>query len=117
MECNEFFEDYISNCNDNIEVNAAFDPLTLLKWVLTAPNGNEYYGEATTEADGQLLIPVADLPAGLLNQYAGMFKLQFFDTPYQCRKVNFVIGKQYDAIAFIIKAGNNQKPNLGCPLT
>lgn len=114
MECNSVFEDYISNCNTAIEVNAQFDVLTLIKWVITAPSGNEYYGENTTDAQGHLDIPISELPAGLLNQFGGTFILQFFDTPYQCRKINFVIGKQYDSIAFTVKAGNNQKPNLGC---
>lgn len=114
MDCSSIFEDYISNCNVEIEVYANFDPSTLLKWVITAPNGNEYYGENTTEpVTGILKIPISELPAGLLNQYGGTFMLQFFDTPYQSRKVNFNIAKEYDTIAFTVKAGTNQKPNLG----
>lgn len=116
MECSAIFEDYLSNCISPIEVNGNFPPGVLLKWVLTAPNGNEYFGEGIPDANGMLSIPLADIPAGLLTQYGGTFFLQFFDTPYQCRKVNFVIGKEVDAIAFTIKAGNNQKPNLGCPV-
>lgn len=114
MECSSIFEDYISNCIGNIEVNANFPADTLLKWVVSDKFDNEYYGEATTDDNGVLLIPVDELPAGLLTSYGGTFFLQFFTGAYQCAKLNFVIGKQVDTIAFTIKAGNNQKPNLGC---
>ena len=116
MDCSSIFEDYISNCQDVLSVFANLTPSVIYKWVITAPNGAEYSGELEAGADGSLQIDVTDLPPGLLNQYAGKFILQIFDSPYQCRKVNFNMAGSYDAIAFTVSPGTNPKTSLGCEI-
>ena len=48
------------------------------KWLLTDKHGNRYRGDVKAD-DGVYYIDVADLPNGLLNPFAGTFKVQFFN--------------------------------------
>lgn len=112
--CSTCFEDYLSNCEDHIQVNALLEPATEYKWVITDRLNNQYEGLATTESDGFFAISLADLPDGFINKFAGQFKLEIFESTNECRKVNFLAAKYYDCITFDVTGGTNSKPNLGC---
>lgn len=121
MHCSNIFTDYVSNCQNAIAVNAVLEPVTEYKWVITDKFNKEYSGVVTTDADGHFEIPVEDLPAGLLTQYSGEFKLTIWTNTgiygdIQCSKVPIPIAKYYDAIQFEVKGGTNEKSNIGCAL-
>lgn len=113
--CTCCFEDYIVKCNDNINVYAQLEPTTGYMWVITDKFNRQYSGTFTTDADGFWQIPVADLPAGLLTEFSGQFKLQvFFDLPdTQAAPVNFKIATITDCITFNVHAGTRVKDFLG----
>lgn len=112
MSCGCSFPDYIVKCTDTLKVNALLIPGTVYKWVITDKFDKEYYGHQLSDADGHVSIPVADLPPGLLTEYSGEFKLQFFLD--ECTAVDFKMTKKYDSIDFRVKGGTNIKDNLGC---
>lgn len=121
MSCSTVFSDYISNCQDAITVNAVLDPSTEYKWVITDKFNKEYSGVVTTDTDGHFVIPVEDLPDGLLTQYSGEFSLSIWTNTgiygdIQCDQVKIPIAKYYDSILFEVKGGTNQKSNIGCAL-
>jgi hypothetical protein len=119
--CSSVFTDFISNCQDYLTVNAALDPTTAYKWVITDKFGKSYSNEIITDDDGYFTIPVTDLPAGLLSSYSGQFKLEIFTTggvygDIQCQKLQIPIAKYYDSIEFEVRGGTNEKSNIGCEI-
>lgn len=119
--CSNVFTDFISNCQNAIEVNAVLDPLTEYKWVITDKFNKEYSGEVTTDADGHFRIPVSELPAGLLTNFSGTFKLEVWTIAglygeTQCQKIMIPIAKYYDSIQFEVHGGTNEKSNIGCEI-
>lgn len=113
MNC-ETFHDYVVQCGTTLQVNALLEPATQYKWVITNRIDKQYEGFATSNGSGFIAIPIADLPDGLLNQYGGEFKLEIYNPSDLCRPINFKMARFYDAICFEVKAGTNEKNNLGC---
>ena len=64
--------------------------------------------------DGFFVIPVADLPAGLLTQYSGKFMLQVYQLYAACNPEKFRVAGVFDCIEFEITGGTFEKNNLGC---
>lgn len=119
MNCSNIFSDFLVQCPESIKINSYLDPTTEYKWVITDKFGKQYSGTIESDADGHLEIPVDDLPDGLLTSYSGEFKLEIFTTEgvygqEQCNKVFIPLAKNYDHIAFEVKAGTNIKDNIGC---
>lgn len=112
--CTCCFEDYLVKCGETINVFAKLTANTQYKWVVTDKFNRQYSGNFTTDADGFWTIPVADLPAGLLTEFSGEFKLQVFPTDDDCAPVKFQIAQVTDCISFTISAGTRVKDNLGC---
>lgn len=112
MACSTCFNDYIAKCNDTLTVYAKLEPETEYTWVIEDKFGHKYQGAVVTDINGYLQIPVADLPAGLLTEYSGNFKLHIETST--CERVRFLIAKEYDCIDFTVKGGNYEKANLGC---
>lgn len=112
--CNCCYEDYIVKCGTNINVFAKLTPSTAYKWVITDKFERQYQGDFTTDADGFWVIPVASLPAGLLTEFSGSFKLQVYAADETCGPVKFQIAQVTDCINFTISAGTRVKDNLGC---
>jgi hypothetical protein len=110
--CCTCFTDYIVQCPDEIQVYAQLQPTTMYTWVITDKFGKQWSDSFTTDADGFWVIPVADLPAGLLTEFSGSFKLEVIDQ--SCKPVKFKIAQEYTCIAFSIKGGTRVKDNLGC---
>jgi len=108
------FTDTIAKCETEIQVNAMLDPETFYRWVITDKFGNKYEGEVQTDTQGFFTIPVEDLPAGLLTQYSGVFKLQVFQLYAACGPEKFKVAGLYDCIEFEITGGTFVKNNLGC---
>ncbi len=116
-QCNNCFSDYLVQCSEFVNVFAKLAPSTIYQWVITDKFDRQYAGVFETDADGFWQIPVSELPEGLLNEYAGVFKLQVFDDPYgiNCNEpVTFTIAQTFDCISFNVRAGNRTKDNLGC---
>lgn len=113
-KCTWCFEDYVVKCDDEINVFAKLTPTTNYKWVITDKFDRQYSGDFTTDADGFWVIPVADLPPGLLTEFSGQFKLQVFEGDSNCTPINFLIAQMTDCITFNVAAGERIKNNLGC---
>lgn len=112
--CTCCFEDYLVKCSTNINVFAKLQPATAYLWVITDKFERQYQGDFTTDADGFWVIPVADLPAGLLTEFSGEFKLQVYPTTDNCAPVKFQVSQITDCIVFGVRAGTREKDNLGC---
>jgi hypothetical protein len=112
MECNSCFQDYLAKCNLAIQVYAQLAPLSDYRWIITDKFGNKYQGEFTTDANGFWVIPVDELPSGLLTQYSGEFTLQVQDAG--CKPVKFKAAQEYDCISFTVKGGTYEKDTIGC---
>lgn len=116
MSCKCCFEDFICHCvpyDDVITINTALIPGQALSWVITDKFENEYQGDITVEDDGTVDIPIAALPDGLLNQFAGSFKIQLFDG---CKAIPFPLAQNYDCIVIDVKGGSREKNTIGCPM-
>lgn len=77
LPCSECLRIDVPGCvtTINIELDGITDANN---WLLTDKHGNRYRGDVKVD-DGVYYIDVADLPAGLLNPFAGTFKIQFFE--------------------------------------
>lgn len=119
MNCSEVFTDYLVQCPESIKINSYLDPTTEYKWIITDKFGKEYAGYITTDADGKFEIPIDELPEGLLTSYSGEFELRVYATSgvygqETCDHVHIPLAKNYESVRFEIKAGTNQKDNIGC---
>jgi len=116
--CTCCFEDYMVKCNDNINVFARLTALTQYTWVITDKFDRQYSGIFTTDSNGFWQIPVEELPAGLLTEFSGSFKLEVYEFEVypstSCKPVKFTIAQEYECIEFTMRAGTRVKDNLGC---
>lgn len=112
MECCTCFKDFLAQCPDEIRVYAQLQPTTMYTWVITDKFGKQYSDGFTTDEDGFWTIPVADLPAGLLTEYSGHFKLEVLDQ--DCKPIKFKVATEYNCIDFTVVGGTRVKDNLGC---
>lgn len=115
MQCNDCFYDYIVRCLENLYVNAQLAPATTFTWIITDKFDHQYQGTFTTDAAGFWVIPVEDLPAGLLTEFSGEFRLQVLDAG--CKPIKFKIAQEYDCITFGVRGGTRIKDTLGCEFT
>ena len=115
MNCNCCFYDFIAKCETDLVLYVHLTPTIVYRWVITDKFQNKYEGTATADADGSLSIPVEELPAGLLTQYSGDFKLQILDEE-SCTPIKFKIAGEYDCIDFNVKGGTFVKDFIGCPI-
>lgn len=111
-ECCTCFTDFIAKCNTELTVYAQLIPLTDYRWIITDKFSKKYEGDFTTDSDGFWSIPVADLPAGLLTEYSGLFTLEVQDTG--CKPTKFKVAQEYTCIDFTVKGGTYEKNTLGC---
>lgn len=118
MACLPCFKDWISCGNETLFVTGTLAANTAYKWIL----GNKeavYSGEVTTNENGNFVIPVSELPNGLLNPYAGTFELSVVaDDAYQCTSSTWndsAYCAAYDCILFEVVNGSVTKNTLGCP--
>lgn len=115
MRCNDLvFEDFLSNCNDDILLNAELVPGATYSWQIRDKNKNVYSNTAVADAYGtSITIPVTDpeLPVGLINSYGGTFTLQLFDAAGKL--VMFKMALFVDTVFFNTIRGTLIKKNLG----
>jgi len=116
MDCNtNIFQDFLSNCNTEIILNALLTPGHPYKWRITDKFGNVYEGTSNADVYGtSLTILLSDLPAGLINSYGGVFALSLYDTTDACKRISFKMTRYYDEVFFDTARGNAVKENLGC---
>jgi len=112
MTCCTCFTDFLARCPEEIQVYAQLQPSTMYTWVITDKFGKQWSEEFTTDADGFWTIDVDDLPAGLLTEYSGDFKLQVLDQ--SCKPTKFKVAQEYTCINFNIVGGARIKNTLGC---
>lgn len=110
--CNCCFTDYLAKCETEVIINTTLTPAAAYRWVITDKFDNKYEGDVTSGDNGELTIPVADLPAGLLTQYSGDFLLQIYDS--SCGPIKFKLLGEYDCISFSIRGGTFVKNEIGC---
>jgi len=115
MSCTTCFEDFIAKCNLEIQSYLQLAPLTDYKWVITDRRDLKYQGDFTTDADGFWVIPVDQLPPGLLTEFSGLFTLEVQDLG--CKPVKFKAAQEFYCAQFTIKGGTYEKNTLGCDFT
>lgn len=113
-KCTCCFDDFLVKCEETINVYAKLEVTTEYYWVITDKFNRQYQGQFTTDVDGFWTIPITDLPAGLLTEFSGSFKLEVFNDPNGCAPVRFLIAQSTDCIMFRVAAGTREKNNLGC---
>jgi hypothetical protein len=116
MSCNCLFSDHICKCipyDDFIHINTSLTPAGSYTWIITDKFGHEYSGTVTAELDGTLQIPIAQLPDGMMSQYAGRFLIQLQDAD-ACGALNFPMTKMYDGIELEVRGGTHEKNTIGC---
>ncbi len=99
MSCEKAcYEAIIESCN-NIVVRAGFPASFPLYWVVSKTNSNNLYQRlTTTNIDGDLVIPKADLPSGFLLQN-NFYKILVKNGNDYLQPVTFVFGtSQYNCI-------------------
>lgn len=118
MACLPCLKDWISCGNEQLFITGSLQPDTAYRWIL----GNKeavYSGEVITNENGNFVIPVSELPNGLLNPYAGTFELSVVAADaYQCSTViwnDSAYCTSYDCILFEVVNGTAVKNTLGCP--
>lgn len=114
MHCNCCFTDYIGKCEESLTVRTNLTPATDYRWAITDKFDNKYEGTVTTDDSGYIVIPVEDLPPGLLTEYSGDFLFQVYDG--DCKPINFRLVGEYDCVNFHVKGGTFQKDTIGCEL-
>lgn len=116
MDCNSAFYDYLVQCPEGIKVNIQADagPYAAITYRIIDKFSNQYSGQLVTDGYGGFIIPVEDLPDGLLNSYAGTFELQVLADGYPVR---FLIAGYFDSIVFSVRRGTEIKDNLGVQIT
>lgn len=114
MSCICCFEDWVCACEtEYIVINTRLTPGVTYYWTVKDKFDKVYQGSATAESDGTLQIPIADLPAGLFNEYAGEFKLTLSES-VSCGTLQIPLAKKYDCILLTVKGGNTEKNTIGC---
>lgn len=113
--CNCCFTDYIAKCGEDLTINTTLSSGTSYRWVITDKFDNKYEGTVVAGASGELVIPVEELPAGMLTQYSGRFLLQIYDT--SCGPIKFKMLGEYDCIDFDVRGGTFVKDEIGCDNT
>lgn len=121
--CSTTFRDYVYQCPDSITIytlnlEADTDYTVLIQ--------SHLFGSialtATTDADGYLVIDIADLPEGFINQHSGDFSIKVFEFTEEdtdlaaCAPVRLLLAKYYDDIVIHAKHGDAVKSTIACEL-
>lgn len=113
MNCNCCYTDFIGKCEETLTIYTQLTPESDYTVVITDKFDHKYEIKVTTTDNGVIVIPVEDLPPGLLTEYSGEFQIQIYDA--SCKPINFKLTGEYDCISFHVKGGTFQKDNIGCP--
>ena len=109
--CSCCFTDTLAKCETGIKLNIILPVYGDYRWVITDKFGHKYQGALAADR----IIPVDELPAGLLTQYSGVMKLEIFEAGTEdCGPEKFLVAGRYDCIEFEITGGTFEKNNLGC---
>jgi len=121
--CTTSFRDYVYQCPQTITINTLNLPIDTEYTVLVK---SEMFGAVAipgeTNADGQLVIDLIDLPVGFINQYAGEFSISVYNETEvdadleTCTPVRLLIGKYFDDVVIHAKHGDAIKSVIGCAI-
>lgn len=114
--CDCCFNDFLAKCETEIVINTNLTAGDSYRWVITNKFGNKYEGTAIAGEDGELTIPVEDLPAGMFTQYSADFLLHLY-AGESCTPIKFKLTGEYDCVNFNIHGGTFIKNNIGCATT
>lgn len=115
MNClDNSFHDYICKCADTILFNVNVDPGADYHYVITDKFGNKFSADITSDGDGQISIPVNQLPEGLFTQYSGTFSFELYMDNTLCTPVLLNMKRKYREALFHVEPGNFEKSNVGC---
>lgn len=109
MSCNICYRDYISCGIEDIVLSIGVIN-TEYKVVITHPQGSKWSTTKTSDAFGDITIPLTEFPTNLFNPYAGAFTVHL-DIP-GCD--NFLFCDEYRFIEFEMLNGNENKNTLTC---
>lgn len=117
-DCIPCYKDFISCGVDTLHVIGRLAASTAYTWTITN-KGAKYSGTITTDTAGAFTIDVTDLPAALLNPYAGSFVLTVKGMgAYDCDNATWndsAYCEPYNCIDFEVLNGTFTKNTLGCP--
>lgn len=107
------FETIVPSCPDLIVLNVGLEAATPYRWEITTRHNITYNGSVTTDATGLLGIDIAasELPAGLLNEFAGACELKVWKilSPVSVEAATFTIGDvDFECISLQFKKYNPQ---------
>lgn len=114
--CDCCFNDFLAKCETEIVINTNLTAGDSYRWVITNKFGNKYEGTAIAGEEGELTIPVEDLPAGMFTQYSADFLLHLY-AGESCTPIKFKLTGEYDCVNFNIHGGTFVKNNIGCTTT
>lgn len=116
--CIPCYKDWIACGVDELFIAGILAPNSPYIWTIENKEA-KYQGEATTDENGNFTIPVTDLPAAILNPYAGTFTLTVVaNDAYQCNSSTWndsAYCNPYPCIVFEVRNGTSTKNTLGCP--
>lgn len=121
--CSTSFSDYVVQCPDSITIHTLnLDPSTPYLVKILSPVFGAIEVEATTDADGYLVIDIDELPDGFIQAFSGSFNFSVYPLPADgeqidaCIPINLLLAKYYDAVTIEVKIGTLTKSKIGCPL-
>lgn len=113
MSCETCFTDYICACGETVVINTRLTPGVTYYWRVEDKFEKIYAGAVQAESDGSLVIPVSELPEGILNEYNGSITLSFSES-VSCGTISIPLAKQYDCIRLEVRGGTHTKNTIGC---
>lgn len=106
------YEDFISDCIDSFTIDAGLTPETEYKVIIENKFGQLYIEMITTDAEGVLIIDLAQYPEGMFNVYAGNFNIRVV---LDCDDQPLVFdGKEYTCIDLTVKRSTDLKDAIPC---
>lgn len=114
-ECTSAFAVEIGKCVENIVLSAGLQA-GQYKWRITDKFGNRYSNTVAVGENGSLTINVkANLPKGLLNPYAGAFKIEILNEEGCSPQTLTLCEEQYDAIILtVVNDEGESEINIPC---
>ena len=82
--CSSCYSINLSDCAEQITINAGLAPNRNYVYCLTDKFGNKYKHEAGTDSNGSFTINAGDLPPGLFMHWSGALALQVFPSMHSC---------------------------------
>lgn len=101
LNCSECYETELITCYSHLILDVSLDPNTTYYVWLKDKFNNFYIVQVTSDANGDLSVPVEEFPEGLLIENTGSFTLYISTTSATNTKETFTVGyTDYDCVVF-----------------